>query len=154
MPLIKKSSKKALEKNIKTEMDANPGKEHKSQDLAIAYSTQRMAKKKGMAHGGMAKPSHEEHYASIADAILKSKKMADGGMVEDDNMETPASLSPYDDDNYDAIMKEMYADGGMVDDSTPETDEDQIQESSLKDMMDDEDDSVSGNIRKRMKSRG
>ncbi len=156
MPLIKKSSKKALEKNIKTEMDANPGKEHRAQDLAIAYSAQRAAKKQGMAHGGIAKPAHEEHYASIADAILKSKKMADGGIVEDDDMETPASLSPFDDDNYEATIKELYADGGMVEDETPDTDEDQAMESSLKDMMDDEDEdkSVAGQVRKRMKSRG
>jgi hypothetical protein len=52
MPLIKKSSKKAFEKNVKTEMEANPGKENRAQNLAIAYSTQRAARAKGKAQGG------------------------------------------------------------------------------------------------------
>jgi hypothetical protein len=52
MPLIQGKSKKSLQKNIKTEMEAHPGKEHRAQDLAIAYSVQRknMHKK---AKGGM-----------------------------------------------------------------------------------------------------
>lgn len=50
MPLIHKPSKKALEHNIKAEMEAHPGKEHRAQNLAIAYDVQRRAKK--MAKGG------------------------------------------------------------------------------------------------------
>jgi hypothetical protein len=52
MPLIKSGSKKALMKNIKTEMEAHPGKENRAQNLAIAYSVQRKNKKKHMAEGG------------------------------------------------------------------------------------------------------
>jgi len=48
MPLIKRTSKKALSKNIETEMHA--GKPQK-QALAIAFNTQRQARKK-MAFGG------------------------------------------------------------------------------------------------------
>lgn len=44
MPLKKSSSQKAFVKNIKTEIKA--GKPQK-QAVAIAYSTMRMAKKKG-----------------------------------------------------------------------------------------------------------
>jgi len=43
MPLKKNSSKKAFKENVKTEMKTKPQK----QALAIAYSTQRQAKKKG-----------------------------------------------------------------------------------------------------------
>jgi hypothetical protein len=50
MPLIKKASKKAFEHNVRAEMEAHPDK--RAQDLAIAYSVQRKAKKKHMAEGG------------------------------------------------------------------------------------------------------
>lgn len=43
MPLIKSSSKKAFEQNVKAEIQA--GKSHK-QAVAIAYSVQRQAKSK------------------------------------------------------------------------------------------------------------
>lgn len=95
MPVIKKMSKEA----------SSPAP--KADSLSIAYNTQRIARKK-MAHGGPVTADHEEHYSSIADAILKKKKMANGGMVEPDNKETPADSSPYDEDNEDAIMKELY----------------------------------------------
>jgi len=52
MPLIKKPGKKALQENIETEMDAHPSKDKRDQNLAIAYSVQRQAKKKKMAMGG------------------------------------------------------------------------------------------------------
>lgn len=96
MPVIKKMSKEA----------SSPAS--KADSLSVAYNTQRIARKK-MGPSAPVTADHEEHYSSIADAILKKKKMADGGMVEpDDNEETPASLSPYDDDNEDAILKELY----------------------------------------------
>lgn len=110
MPLIKSKSKKALQSNIKTEMDANPGPEHRAQNLAIAYSTQRAARRKGYARGGEA-TADSTTLGSVADTIMGRKKMADGGMVDDDNMETPARMSPYDDDNAEAIEKELYEDG-------------------------------------------
>lgn len=64
----------------------------------------------GMARGG----DVQEHYEGIADAIMakrrRSKMMAEGGMIseDDDSLETPASLSPYDDDNMIAGKKELY----------------------------------------------
>lgn len=85
MPLLKKASKKALESNIKTEMEANPEKSKRAQNLAIAYSTQREAKK--MAQGGMAEKQ------SIVDHIRsKLKMMADGGEIEDNDSENPANM--------------------------------------------------------------
>lgn len=53
MPLIKSSSKKAFQKNVETEMAANPEKSKRSQNLAIAYSIQRKNKGKKYAKGGM-----------------------------------------------------------------------------------------------------
>ena len=49
MPLLKSKSKKAISKNIETEMNA--GKPQK-QAIAIAYSVMKRAKKKKMAEGG------------------------------------------------------------------------------------------------------
>lgn len=57
MPLLKSKSKKAMSKNIETEMDA--GKPQK-QSIAIAYSMMRRAKKKKMAEGGLIDPEHEK----------------------------------------------------------------------------------------------
>lgn len=103
MPLIKSKSKKAFQSNVEAEMDA--GKPQK-QALAIAYSSKRAAQNKGYATGG--KVASYEPQSSIADTIMKRRKMADGGMVADDNMETPARLSPYDEDNIEATLKEIY----------------------------------------------
>lgn len=66
MPLIKSKSKKAFEHNVKEEMEANPGKDKRAQNLAIAYSVKRKAKK---ASGGMVQSGS------------KDMNMAEGGMV-------------------------------------------------------------------------
>lgn len=112
MPLIKKKSKEALSQNIETEMNAG---KPKAQSLAIALNTQRMAKKKKMASGGPVPMAEggmvdiDDHYGSIADAILKKKRMmAEGGQVEPDSMETPSTVSPYNEDDHEAILKELY----------------------------------------------
>ena len=55
MPLIKSKSKKAFEKNVETEMRANPSPKDRAQNLAIAYSVKRKAAKKKMAEGGAVK---------------------------------------------------------------------------------------------------
>jgi hypothetical protein len=56
-------------------------------DLAVALQASRQAKK---TMTPAAPADHEQHYASIADAILQKKQdakmMAEGGMVEDDDM--------------------------------------------------------------------
>ena len=77
MPLIHRGSKKAFEKNVKTEMEADPGEKHRAQNLAIAYSVKRKAQK--MSKGGIAKEygsgpeqDREPHMGS---------GYADGGMV-------------------------------------------------------------------------
>lgn len=57
MPLIHSKSKKAVSENIKTEM--GHGKPQK-QAIAIALSTQRAARKKKMAKGGLVQPHAQE----------------------------------------------------------------------------------------------
>lgn len=59
-----------------------------SKDLGVAYAIKRRAKKMPMKSDmlPMPMPEHEEHYESIADAILakkhKAKMMAEGGEVD------------------------------------------------------------------------
>ncbi len=106
MPLIKSKSKKAFEENVKTEMHSG---KPQGQALAIAYQTKK-ASRKGYSQGGEAS-ADSPSMGSVADAIMSRRKMADGGQVDDDNMETPARMSPYDDDNAEAVLKELYDDG-------------------------------------------
>lgn len=110
-------------------------------NLSIAYGTARSARK-GFAKGGMAMP---EAPASIAEAIMRQRKDAarPDSMVDDDNTETPARLSPYDDDNMEAVLKETYEDsedqiGPEPTDSASDPDED--------------DNSVASKIRRRMRA--
>lgn len=77
MPLIKRSSKKALQENIKTEMDANPDKKKQAQNLAIAYNVQRKARAKHMAAGGMVEDDEESTEMkpmSVVEAIRQRQK--------------------------------------------------------------------------------
>lgn len=172
MPLIKRSSKKDFDDE--SEMESG-----KPKSLAIAYNTQRIAKKKKMAYGGPAdrqdgavdpeprKPDDfrppedqymadrfakggevDSHYDSIADAIMRKKKMADGGEVDINSNaeETPSTLSPFDDDNSDAVLKELYDDdqiGPQPEDSNEIGDEREDEESDKFDMV--------SAIRKKMK---
>lgn len=137
MPLIKKPSKSAFKKNVETEMDANPGKDNRAQNLAIAYSVQRRAKKKPpvkMAEGGIAGWQRDPHRdptdieddratsttpASVVDAIMRKRMqdqhmMAEGGMLEDDSEdqhgETHDTEDPneFNDLNLEAAGKELY----------------------------------------------
>lgn len=103
MPLIKSKSKKAFDRNVASEMHAGKSQ---PQALAIAYSTKRAAQKKNYAHGGVA--SSEEHYDSIADAILRQKKNLDPGIVDISENAEEAGQAPYDDMNHEAYMKELY----------------------------------------------
>lgn len=124
MPLMKSKSDKAFKKNVETEMDA--GKPQK-QSLAIAFNTQKHAKKKPkMAEGGMVSPILKENYKdmspadlmedderaeSIAEAIMqKRRKFADGGMVD---LEANSEEKPneYDELNEMAADAEQYDDG-------------------------------------------
>ena len=74
MPLVQSPSKKAFQKNVKTEMEANPDKKDRAQNLAIAYSIQRKNRKK-MAEGGVVSfgPDRFPH---------KTGRYANGGMAE------------------------------------------------------------------------
>jgi hypothetical protein len=61
MPLIHSKSKKAFEKNVETEMRANPNPKDRAQNLAIAYSVKRKAAaKKKMAEGGLISAKSEK----------------------------------------------------------------------------------------------
>lgn len=88
MPLIHRKSKEALQKNIKTEMDANPGKSNRAQNLAIAYNTQKMAgKKKRMSGGGKVDANKPRESLMVEDGVGSSEsepnlsRYADGGEV-------------------------------------------------------------------------
>lgn len=106
MPLIKKASKAAFKHNLEAEMDAGKPKD---QSIAIAYNAQRMAKKKGYASGGMVSSDEsDEHYDSIADAILRQKKSSDSGEVDISENGEESGQAPYDNMNHDAVMKELY----------------------------------------------
>jgi hypothetical protein len=77
MPLMKKASKKAFQHNVKAEMEAHPDK--RKQDLAIAYSVQRKAKKK-MAEGGAVSAKTESRPMpdqTTNSAAMKSRNSGD-----------------------------------------------------------------------------
>jgi hypothetical protein len=78
VPLIHKASKKAFEHNIRAEMEANPSPEKRKQNIAIAYSVQRQAKKKHKAAGGTVKSGSRD------------MDMTKGGKIEDH----PANYKP------------------------------------------------------------
>lgn len=110
MPLIKSASKSALQKNIKTEMDANPGKSKMKQNLAIAYSTQRRAgKRKKMSKGGMlAQNMLEKHL----EGELPQGELSDQGeqmMMNQGGIAPEMSIDPLDgqNPNADAMSEEM-----------------------------------------------
>ncbi len=72
MPLIKRGNKKALEHNIKAEINAHPDK--RKQDLAIAFSVQRKAKAKKMADGGEISAANEKR--SMPNDLYDDQKQA------------------------------------------------------------------------------
>lgn len=100
MPLIQSGSKKALQKNIETEMKANPDKKSHDQNLAISYSIQRKNRKK-MSQGGVASfgdrhPHSTGHYADggeivepinqrigSEESLNKAEKLSDEEMARD-----------------------------------------------------------------------
>jgi len=99
MPLIQSPKKKALERNIRTEMEAHPGKAHRAQDLAIAYSVQRKNRKAlgGVIGREMNEPAiervgkelylDEDERASEAESERDHKMhFAGGGNVDDDDI--------------------------------------------------------------------
>ena len=131
MPLIKSKSKKALSKNIATEM--HHGKPQK-QAIAIAYSVRRKAMKH-KAHGGMIEspememmesPEHEamespkmereEHRMmdeSLSDKIRRKRHMAEQGQV-DLQSNADEDLNLEDQLSFEAARKPTYFDLDQV----------------------------------------
>lgn len=70
MPLLKKASKKAFEHNIRTEMEAHPEPGKRKQNIAIAYSVQREARKK-----------HKKASGGTVQSGSKDMNMAEGGAI-------------------------------------------------------------------------
>ena len=104
MPLIKSGSKKALKKNIETEMEANPSKGDRKQNLAIAFSVQRKNKRKKMDQGGEVDDSKKSvgeiiNYpgSTPAPKASPSPKYADGGEVNAKNQKRPMPDDLHDD---------------------------------------------------------
>ncbi len=117
MPLIKKSSKKAFEHNIKAEVHA--GKPVK-QSLAIAFDIQRHNKKKKMASGGIVKgqeddgepkgmkPGAKDSYSSPAMREYMAGQMPKGSDTEQNSDEHAIPKEEY--------HGERYAHGGKIED--------------------------------------
>lgn len=128
MPLLKSSSKKALKKNIATEIEAHPDKKDRAQDLAIAFSVQRRNRKPKMASGGSVpdpkaspapKPEDDSALAtgmkSISDAFKFKGGMIDS-MDEDEDMQDLSMMSVSD------RIRHKMAMGGMVEHDDGEAD--------------------------------
>lgn len=175
MPLIKKSSKKAFEHNVKAEMDANPSPKDRAQNLAIAYSVQKQAKKKHMAKGGMMEPmnsmekreDHEMHSMkphgmdmsitdddsipnSMAEAIMKKRKakmMAEGGMVDIHENEEEQPNSYYHQNEHEALDLDL--DSTMDGMHQPEDSNEHSMEPGLGEEDEHADDIISKIMRKR-----
>src|SRR5665213_3081571 len=105
MPLLKSRSKKAMSKNIATEMDA--GKPQK-QSIAIAYSVMKRAKKKKMAEGGLVHPDDEKNDSE--DSITKHSPTYD-------NREQSGP------EGFDASQRKVSPKGRNAPDNTEEDDE-------------------------------
>lgn len=132
MPLIKRASKKALSKNIETEMHAGTPQK---QALAIAFNTQRQARKK-MAFGGefmgkkdsqpaqpAPRPSDDQSNTEAAmDSIRKAfgPKKAKGGMMYAEGGEIRAGSRRPDADDEDE--REMAMMEGASSEHGPELD--------------------------------
>ncbi len=109
MPLIQSPKKKAFEENVKTEMEANPGKKNRAQNLAIAYSVQRKNKgKKKMAEGG-----------EVSEGTNDKKELAQ------ENSPKALHDSTWTDNNHDSTEHEEAETGGEghIDESSDHTGE-------------------------------
>lgn len=107
MPLMKSGSKKALKHNIAVEMEAHPGKEHRAQDLAIAFSVQRQHKKKKMQKGG-----NPEIPSQMEDTAKRSAQYAADG--NEAHLFVPMAADEADKRLRNYNEKKSYAEGGMV----------------------------------------
>lgn len=169
MPLIKSKSKKAMGKNIATEM--HHGKPQK-QAIAIAYAVRRKAMHK--AHGGLMESPKEEmlesarHEAmespemerrehrmmdeSLSDKIRRRRRMmAEGGMVHDSEADLQRNaneeLNNEDQLSFEAARKNTYYDLDQV--------EEQPEDSNMHghEMDDEMDMDMVGKIRSKMRKK-
>lgn len=124
MPLIKSSSKKAFQKNVETEMDANPGKENKAKNLAIAYSVQRKNKKKMAIGGAVEGPTHTKPFDRDPgtpapkghDKALSASEFMSGSMKSAPGSTPSGPMVTISKAEYDALRSGgAYAEGGNVD---------------------------------------
>lgn len=125
MPLMHGKSKKAFEKNIKTEI--KHGKPQK-QALAIAYDVQRRSKpKKKMAEGGRVESESENPAVkSLQDAFgIKPEKKYMGGKIAGEHDSDPmhgerpsAGLSAEEAERL-AAERQRYGKGGMIGEQHP-----------------------------------
>lgn len=83
MPLVHGKSQKAFEKNVKTEMEAHPGKEHRAQNLAVAYAIKRKAQHHKAMGGDAAMEESGEHMCKGGGCEHPSHKMAQGSYASD-----------------------------------------------------------------------
>lgn len=100
MPLIKSDSNSARQKNIETEMRANPGKDSRAKNLAIAYSVQRRAKKKNKMSGGGKVDVDQDNQSLMREDGVGSKQDApslsrysDGGNISLEQSKSGAQSS-------------------------------------------------------------
>ncbi len=79
--------------------------------LSAAYGASRL-KKRSITPGSSSNlaSDSEDHYSSIADAILKQKRSSDPGEVDIQQNGEESGQAPYDNMNHDAVMKELYDD--------------------------------------------
>lgn len=146
MPLLKSPSKKALSKNIETEMDAHPSPEKRKQNLAVAYSVQRQAKKKKMAEGGEVRPSADERLRRSLDMLEGASSMHSEEI--DARREKMSGIDDADDER----EMRMMASGGEVDARKERmVDEDEMPMYG-EDMLEDE--SIHASIRRKMAKGG
>ncbi len=132
MPLIKSRSKRALKSNIKTEMEANPSPKDRSQNLAIAYATQRAASKK-MADGGEVRhiraSTNPKSYArgihqspdwqpekgkSYAGTMLRESRTSPGGHSQGASEEAREAHREVMEEMKGMKKPNLYAEGGMA----------------------------------------
>jgi len=116
MPLIQSASKKAFQKNVETEMKANPGKKNRSQNLAIAYSVQRKNRKK-MADGGTPDVSSAQPGETMQEYQDRMDKKSKPGNSPDQQQAEQS-------------MKKAFAHGGKIDEEMAEKDHSEKEESA------------------------
>lgn len=95
--------------------------------LPMAYAAKRATMKKSPSpkpgeSTNLASEACDEHYSSIADAILRQKKNSDPGQanMDSNNEIDPAPpFSPFDEQNHEATMKELYSADDDMEDEAP-----------------------------------